>query len=221
MMKFCFRLLLPLFLLLPTRASGQLIREYGFKAAYTSSGIMTDNADYENRSGFCLALFVEGLNISIFALQAQLEYNQRGFVSGLIVTSETGEFVQEVKANTRLDYISLPILARIYPMGRRLGHYVMAGPRIDYLAHHRNGVFKFTQVDLEDIVADYFTDFVIGASFGTGLILPLRARSRITMELRYNLDFTDSWADIETREVRNRSVDFWLGFSLSHGTGGH
>jgi hypothetical protein len=214
-MKVCFRLLL-LFLLLPALAPGQPISDYGFKAAATSSGLVSDKLpDISLRSGLCLASFIEAFRTSYFALQVQLEYNQRGFVEEQVETTETGQIVQKVLANTRLDYISLPVLVMFYPFGPAYPHYTLLGPRIDYLAHRRNGVFKFTQVDHESRLADDFADFVVGASFGVGLTYPGPFGLRISMELRYNGDFTDSYADIKTLAVRNHSMDIWLGFSLA------
>ncbi|MFC1726885.1 outer membrane beta-barrel protein, partial [candidate division KSB1 bacterium] len=133
-------------ILIPQILSAQVLRNYGVKAEFTSSGIYNEvlNEGFSRRPGFGFAVFAEVFNNPVFSVLFQAEYAQRGFLEEQAETNESGDFIQTVKANTRLDYLSFPILAKLRYTKGRYTPYVIFGPRLDFLLNKRNGKFRFT-----------------------------------------------------------------------------
>jgi len=113
---------------------------------YSSSGMKVDkyNEFYNNRSGFGLGVFGNYHFINLFSLTVQLQYAQKGYTEKQDETGETGNYIQTVEANTRLDYLSVPILAKIEYSNLAVTPYALVGPRFDYLVNKRNGIYKFS-----------------------------------------------------------------------------
>ena len=200
-------------ILIPQILSAQLIRNSGVKAAFTSSGIYNEilNERFSRRAGISLAVFAEVFNTPVFSILLQAEYAQRGFLEEQAETNESGDFIQTVKANTRLDYLSFPILAKLrYSKGLYVP-YIFFGPRLDFLLNKRNGEFRFTIATAKSEVADFYDNFVFGSTFGAGIELPKISSLRSILEIRYNLDFSDSYSSLDFNKVRNNSFDLWLG----------
>lgn len=188
----------------------------GFKIAYTSSGIYHDQIDdfASRRNGFNIALFYEIGMFKFLSLIPHIEYAQKGFVEKQVETNDIGEFIQNVEANTRLDYLSIPLLIKIKYPKIKPEPYLVIGPRFDYLIKKRNGVFHFTQVDFKSQFADYLDEFVFGGSFGAGFQLAKIARFNTFLNFRYNFDFSDSVSKIEVITTKNNSYDIGLVISF-------
>ena len=189
----------------------------GFKFAYTSSGIYHNQIDdfAFRRNGFNIALFYEIRMFKFLSLIPQLEYAQKGFVEKQVETNEAGEIIQEeVEANTRLDYLSIPLMVKFKYPDIKPEPYLVFGPRFDYLINRRNGVFHFTQVDFKSQFADYLDEFVFGGSFGAGFRLAKIDRLNTFLEFRYNFDVSDSFSKIEKIAAKNNSYDVVLVIAL-------
>lgn len=210
-----------LLILLPEFLLAQSIKNNGIKLGYTSSGIYGTFSENtynltSRRNCYHAALFIEYCNYSFFSLVSQIEYAQKGFIEKQAETDETGQFIQDVKANTRLDYVSIPLFVKIKYSKIKLNPYVIFGPRFDYLVNRRNGIFKFSKIDFNSQFADYLNinKSVFGSSIGMGFNLPKISLFESFLELRYNHDFTDSFFINEENTVRNNSFDLWLGISF-------
>ena len=184
----------------------------GFKFAYTSSGVHHDKIDdfASRRNGFSLGLFYELGIYKFLSFMAYVEYAQKGFVEEQVETNELGDFIQNVDANTRLDYLSVPLLIKFKYSRIKPEPYFLFGPRIDYLMNKRNGVFHFTEVDFKSQFADHLDKFIIGGSLGAGFRLPKIYRLNTFLEFRYNFDYSDSYSKIEEITVKNNSYDVGL-----------
>jgi len=188
----------------------------GFKFAYTSSGIYHDRIDNfaSRRNGFNIALFYEFGNHKFLSFIAQIEYAQKGFVEKQVETNETGEIIQNVKANTRLDYLSIPLLIKFkYPRITPEPYFIF-GPRFEYLINKRNGVFHFSQIDFKSQFVDHLDKFVFGGSFGAGFRLAKIYRLNTLLEFRYHFDFSDSFSKIEEATVKHNSYNIGLAISF-------
>jgi hypothetical protein len=204
-------------LLCPVLLFGQFLDNKGVKIAYTSSNISHSIFDdfSSSRSGFNAGLFVEFGKFKLLSFVTNIEYAQKGFIEEQVETGEDGpEPIKNVEANTRLDYLSIPLFLKVRYPDSKYEPYVILGPRFDHLFNKKNGVYKFTKVDFKSESANYFDKNIFGSSFGVGFNLPKFSRLNTFVEFRYNVDFSDSYSSIKTVTVKNRSYDFWLGFSL-------
>jgi hypothetical protein len=113
-MRFKSRILPVLICLIPALLSAQIISGFGFKTAFTRSKLaIEDFTDFTTwRSGFNVALCLERDVCKFFSVAPQFEYVQKGYASEQVETTETGTEVQTVRANTRLDHLSLPLFLK-------------------------------------------------------------------------------------------------------------
>jgi hypothetical protein len=208
--------ILTFFLLFPIILNAQLISEWGVIGGYTSSNINTDKFDdiSKRRSGFIAGVYSGFLNNPLFSITVQIQYSQKGFTEEIIETNDFGEPIQTVKANSRLDYLSIPILVNLKYSNPLITPYLVTGPRLDYLITKKNGKYKFTNITLESEWVNNFSDFVIGGTVGAGIKLPWISKINFAFEFVYNFDLTDSYSKIETLEVKNNSYDFLLKIGL-------
>jgi len=209
-------LLFFLLVITPGILKSQIIDNYGFKIAFTRSkmDIKEINEGTSRRSDINFALFFEkNVNKSISTV-IQLEYARKGFVSEQMETNEGGEEIQVVRANTRLDYISLPVFMRIKYNKSTIKPFFQFGPRLDYMIGYRKGVYKFTKTNFIDKTAKYLAPFSLGGSLSLGCIVPLQSNKSIIIEARYNRDFLDLWSKAGQWFGKNVSYDCWVGISF-------
>lgn len=207
---------LVLFLSAPLILHSQVSDRFGAKIAITTSKITnTVFGDYYNRRiGFNLGIFGEKSITNFFALIASLEYNQKGYIVEMIETSEEGKEIQKVEANTRLDYLSVPVLAKFKYSKICIEPFIAIGPRFEYLLNYKKGEFKFTNATVEHNLADNFDKFSYGGSIAGGISIPISIKFGLDLEFRYNYDFSDLLSKLNTIEYKNDSFDLWLQFSI-------
>lgn len=210
-------------LLLPFSLQAQLLKGYGAKTGVNSSSTTVSPAKTafditERRVGVNAAFFLEWGRASVISLVTQMEYAQRGFGVKQEVTGEYGpEPIDFVRANTRLDYISLPILLKLQYPSLAAGPYLLLGPRVDFLVHREPGKFKISgdgfQIIWESDLHKAFADQALGGTAGLGLAADKLLRLPLLVEARYNFDFTDS-NKLPVSQGKNNSFDVWLGIKL-------
>jgi hypothetical protein len=210
--------------LLPLSVQAQLLKSYGIKAGVNSSNaafsLPQDAFEIatQRRTGGHAALFVEWGGSSAFSLVTQVEYAQRGFAEEQEITGENGpEPLGKVRASTRLDYISLPLLLKLQYRKSAISPYLIAGPRVDFLVNREAGEFDFvignSKVTLASELNEIFDDRDLGGTIGLGFnaqkFLPLP----LLVEGRYNFDFTDN-GKLPPLQGKNNSFDLWLGIEF-------
>jgi Outer membrane protein beta-barrel domain len=190
--------------------NAQILNSYGLKIAYTSANQRYDytnigNIGTKRRIGFNAAIFAEWFNLPFVSLVTQCEYAQRGV--GIVSERTLASSPDIVETNTyysRVDYLSIPVFAKItVPVGP-INPYVLIGPRIDFLLGY-NSAFN-------DIY-DHFSKTMTGASCGFGVNLKTLLPVTVLVEARYNADFKDSFSN-QNLTVRNNSWDIWLGVAF-------
>jgi hypothetical protein len=193
-------------------AHSQLVRSYGIKFGavsanqtwhYTSLPDLTTNY----RWGVTGGVYVELLDVPLVSLVAELQYTQKGMSYSLPLTTEsqplgTGQFST---LSPRVDYLSVPILAKFRLKSPFFTPYLIAGPRVDLLVH-KNG-------DGFDAVIDQFKSTDAGGTVGVGAEANIPLPVGILAEIRYNASFRDSFKS-ELLTVRNHSFDFLVGLRL-------
>ncbi len=210
-MKFFIVILLSLTFLCPTNVSAQTIKTYGAKLAVTSAGqdfyyTMFD-PNIKRRIGFNAAVFVEWLDIPFFSIVTQVEYAQRGRGVEFILTGSSGpEEIGRITLYDRLDYLSIPMLAKFTLPAGTISPYLSFGPRLDFLLGYKSEMNS-------NSVFDNFRKTNVGGTVAIGAEIVDFLSVAITLEVRYNLDFRDSFSSQFLR-VRNNSFDLWLGAGL-------
>ena len=154
-----------------------------------------------------MALFVEWLNVPVFTLLTQLEYSQRGMATEGTVADRGPEYGKTITLYNRIDYISVPIFAKIRFQTEAATPYLLIGPRIDFLLHKDSDLNAYQTID------DRLKKTILGASVGVGIQIISLSSINGSVELRYNLDLQDSYStDLLT--IHNNAFDLWFGISI-------
>ena len=200
-----------------SQSNAQLVKSYGVKAAFTSSSQSFSYSnppfpgfgpDIKRRTGFGIALFAEWLNQPVISIVSQIEYTQRGIGEEIVITGPSGPTILRTEVrDKRLDYLSIPILAKAsVPLGDFMP-YILVGPRADFLLGYRDEFIVGTSI-YQDFKKTMFGG-VVGAGFELTRMLP----TPVFLEFRYNVDFGDSY-DTNLLKVRNSAYDIWVGVAF-------
>ena len=167
----------------------QVENKIGVSSAFTQTRIQTDiNSDFfDNRSGICFAVQIQLFSSDFFSLVPQLEYTKKGFVDIIPVFS-----AEDLRADTRLDYVSIPIFIRFQYSKYKIIPYFKIGPKLDILINKDIGEFKIGQQVLPASFGKEITDFILGGSFAAGFEFSEYLPLDLFVEFRYNRDFTNS-----------------------------
>ncbi len=206
---------------LSSQSSAQSLKDVGAKLAFTSAGqsfgypssitILGLQGQQLRRSGFCAALFAEWSVQQSFSVLTQVEYDQRGMGLGpeLDLIDPGPSFYRPGDTYCRVDYLSVPVLAKFEIPFLSINPYLLAGPRVDFFLGH--GAHP---QDLNvDFVYNHFKKVTWGGSFGIGFRLPFASPVPLAIEARENLDFMNSYQD-QYLKVRNNAFDLWLVASI-------
>lgn len=166
-------------------------------------------ASPQRRIGFNVGLYAEWLGLPFFSLITQVEYDQRGYLETYYVSLPLPAGFATKLASQRIDYLSVPILAKItFPIDG-VQPYILAGPRVDVkLGYEKTYLGDWPTPPYSEFKS---TDF--GASIGAGLTLPNFPMLPILFEFRYNLDASSSYKT-SFSTYRNNSCDIWIGVQL-------
>ncbi len=142
----------------------------------------------------------------VFSVSSEVHYIQKGFQYKIQVTTEenpdgTGTYKT---FSPRLDYLSIPLLAKCRLDWESSSLYAIAGPRMDILLRSDDAGFS--------IVLDHLRSTEFGLTMGIGYVVSKIAPFGIGAEFRYSPTFQDSYAtDLLT--VRNSSLEMMLVFT--------
>lgn len=198
------------------KSTAQVLSPVGVKTAVTISRFNISN--FYNfskwRTGFNIAVYGEQEFSTFLSLVPHVGYVQKGYISEQVETNETGERIQKVRANTRLDYLTIPLFLKIAYPNPQVTPFLSLGPRVDYLAHYKKGQFNFTSGSITDDIADHLSPVVWGASISCGGQIPMAHNHSLSIELQYNIDLTNSAMVPIQYNIKNEAIDFWIGLEL-------
>ncbi len=199
------QILLALFLVsaLAFTAHAQSLRSYGLKTGLTSANarvvyahrpdihqvLITDKEGDVRHTGMTVALYGDWNVAGPLSLLTQLEYVQRGFGErvwyGDVMHGE-GPFLSVDW--TRIDYLSVPVLAKVAFSAASARPYLLIGPRADFLlAHHMDFDSRYyLRLAVNDLER-----FNMGATFGGGLEVATGLPVSVLLEVRYSHDLVD------------------------------
>jgi len=190
----------------------QLLRGFGLKVGAVSAYQSWKYASIpdlptETRWGLTGAGFFEFFDLPLLSGVLEFQYTQRGMTLTLPVYTESNPEVPAYYRTNRprVDYLSIPILAKVRLNTPLLVPYLVAGPRWDFLISKKGDGF--------DTVVDKFKTSEFNATFGIGVELSEFLPTVLIAEFRYNPSFSDAFNN-NFLAVRNRSFDFLLGVRL-------
>jgi hypothetical protein len=174
--------------------------------ANLSNVIKSGDSDFStgSKTGFNAAFFADLPLASVFSIQPELQYSQKGFKS-------TGSFLgapYEYKQTTA--FIEVPVLAKIKPSKN---FAILAGPQFSFLTSTTTS-FSVNNSSYEDKVKeenDNLRKNILGG------VLGLEASSKnFLVGLRYNLDFQANNGDgtSTTLKYKNQVTSFYIGVTF-------
>jgi hypothetical protein len=198
-----------LVLAISSAAHAQTLEGYGAKV-----GVFMANQDFDytfgfgfdtnDRTGFDIGVYAEWLDLAFFSLLTEVHYIQKGMEHEERRLNEFGEELAPRKWDSRVDYLSIPILAKITIQANHVSPYFIMGPRIDLFLGYNS--------DLSGALYDEFERVDIGGDFGIG-VGNNSGPMRMLLEFRYSPDFSNAYKT-DLLKVKNNSFEilFGLGF---------
>ncbi len=200
----------------PTSGQAQLIDRVGLSGGFVSAHA-TDNIDqldFDRRLGWTAAAFVEKRVFSALSVRSEVGYIQRGFVDTREEIDEDGTILSIIEAETQLNYLTVPLLAKLAYDVSPASVYALAGPRLDILLHRNAEDFEFVNSPpVENEIVDSYDSVVFGGTIGFGVethLLPMR----LFIEGRYDIDVTESFSSDVPRTVRNNAIVVVMGIAF-------
>ncbi len=211
-MKSVLKILALLLLTLTANGSSQLVRGYGIKAGAALAGqdwsysVPVGNVASQTRWGVHVGPFVEFLNIPVLSVLVEAHYVQKGFSEELLVTTESSpEGIGTRTLSPRIDYLSVPLLAKARLDVGPVSPYVVAGPRFDILLS--------TKPDGYDAILNHIKSSDFGLTAGAGVEWAVTPSIRIGAEGRFSPGFQDVF-NTPLLKVRNHSFEFLATISM-------
>lgn len=198
-------------LLWQSGAQAQLRRSYGIKigavGANETWSDITGDWNTKSRWGFTADAYAEIPLSRFLSAQGEIQYTQKGMSLSVPVTtaSQPDGSGQYYTISPRIDYISIPLLAKLRIPLIPITPYILVGPRFDFL------ILK--KADGLDPVVDNFDNMDYGLTVGAGVELDSLLPFGLLAEFRYNPNAYDSY-ESGSQRVRNRSLDFLVGIRL-------
>lgn len=212
--------LLVVFMGLAASASAQSLGSFsgfGLKGGVTSANLRFDEDDEEGpdrRTSFSVGAFGTVPLSPLVALQPEVLYIRKGAGSSFS-DDEIGEF----EATTKLDYIEVPVLAKVtLPTAGSLVPSLYAGPYAA-LAINREVEFEANGESGSEDVSDAVKRFDYGVSFGADVAFTFSGQA-LTLGARYDLGLANindeelEEDDDQDLTVGNGAFAIMLGFAL-------
>lgn len=204
--------LICIIILASTFTQAQFIKGYGFKVGAVSATQTWDfniniKPDIERRWGIDAGVFIEFVDLPYVSLLGELHYIQKGYTEKFIETTPTypegtGRYIT---IKPRVDYLSLPLLAKIrYDIGT-VSPYILIGPRFDFLIGN--------DPQYVGSILDKFKKNDMGISAGVGIEIPTSAIQAVLFEFKYSPTFNKSYNN-NILTIKNQSVELLVGIKL-------
>ena len=211
-----------LFAVVPT--SAQIVDRVGLKGGLVSASASGNlgSLDLERRTGWSATLFAERDLLPFLALVGEVGYAQGGFVETMEERAPDGTVEQTVRANTRIDYLTIPVLAKLEHNFTAIQLYALAGPRLDVLISQEAGVFEYQSAPIDELESNFVSDYtspVLGATVGLGVSLSEVLPVQLLVEARWAPDLTEAFkteilAVDAPRDVRNNAWGVVIGIGF-------
>jgi hypothetical protein len=158
-----------------------------------------------------------------FSFRPEFNFSQKGFVVRENTTIDALGLPLPIggKAETRLNYLELPLLLQYRFGNEKAGLYVNGGPAVSYLTSGRIQPFATVIVDIRlpaidlDLSGDTYNRFEFSGIAGAGGDVAF-GPGKVFGDLRYTYGFTNTLNDpvLDTR-LRNQGWTFTAGYKMS------
>jgi opacity protein-like surface antigen len=200
-------------------AQAQHLSGYGIKAGITAAELRVRGTSSDARWGATGSLFVTAPLTGPLGLLGEVGYHAKGstFESFLPVEGSNDEF-ETIEVDNRFDYAFLLVAPQyantLGTSGLRL--FAFAGPRLDVFLGESISLSADPPEPGTSFIGDRdFRTFVVGMAAGVGLDFSPVLSVPLTVELRYNHDFTPAYSFAGGQfDIRNRTFDVRLGLSF-------
>ena len=181
------------------QSSDALTPSFGIKGGVNFATVSGDDFDSpDSRTSFHVGLLAEFPLTEMFSLQAEALYSGQGFESDL-----DGEiFGGEGKVEYQLDYINVPVLAKVYILD---GLSIEAGPQFGFKVNEE--IDANANADDGDLNLDEAEDFDFGVAAGITFETPMG----LFATGRYTQGFTDI---VNNRDVKNSVFQIGVGYKF-------
>jgi Outer membrane protein beta-barrel domain len=194
------------------------LRNLGIKGGLNLSNINLDNKtldDYpKNRSGFNVDLFYDFLNLKNVALSAEAGYSQKGYKSETINYDMNGNTTGTENISYSLNYIETSVLGKFFLNTKYVNPYLSLGPVWGFYTGYSVSS-DGPNIDLykNNVVLEDLKPQVLGLLIGAGSELKNILPVLLIIEIRYNLDLTNSFSNGNIK-FSNKLLEFNLGIKL-------
>jgi hypothetical protein len=204
-------LLLVIICILPLSTIGETLH-YGVKTGVTFANQDFDytfgSPDFDTHIGWDIGFFAEWRFVSALSMAAELHYVQKGHVIKVSTPSymraPTGRRLSSF--SSRVDYLSLSLLAKFSMPLVKARTYLFIGPRLDIKVGQK-ATLGF------DELYDEFESSVFGGTIGIGQELPIFSSVAVVTEVYYHHDFTEAYKT-DLLVVKNRAWGILVGVEL-------
>ena len=191
-------------------AQAQLINGLGCKmgAAFAKQDFDYDhdyNRDLKTRIGFDVAIYAEWLNLPFLHVLTEVHYIQKGMIED-VERWDINNISLSNTENNRIDYLSIPILAKVMVTCKNASQYILIGPRFDFLLGYKTGFFSSS---VREIYSDFKNNSISG-DIGYGMEINWAELIKTSIEFRYSPDFGYAYKS-EHLKVKNESFEILVG----------
>jgi len=172
---------------------------FGVKGGVNFATVTGDDFDSpDSRTSFHAGVFAEFPLASIFSIQVEALYSGQGFKTDV----NGGIFGGNGKVEYQLDYINVPVLAKIYLIE---GLSIEAGPQFSFKVNEE--IDADANADGGDLDVNEAEDFDFGVAAG----LTFQTKMGLFASGRYTLGVTDI---IKDQDVKNSVFQLGLGYKF-------
>lgn len=160
-----------------------------------------------------------------FAIQPELGYARKGFGvrEGINVDAFGLPIPVGVAAESKFDYIEMPVLAKLKFGGESMKGYIAAGPTVGYALDGRIVTKANALIDIPlgttpiDLDAINYERFEVGGTVGAGIAWETGV-GQLFADVRYNHGFTTLYdIPVVNEKIRNRGFGLNVGFLVPVG----
>ena len=214
------------YILLSSIISGQIIKSYGIKTGFSSAwqSYIANGEDYsdafDKKNGFALYLSSTWIDNSIFNLNSEIGFTQKGRILETIITNGehpngTGESVID---DFSFNYLSIIVYPEVFYNFNNIKAYIFIGPRLD-VELSRDAKTEAPKEFLEynsrinKKLLEEYKKVQFGVTTAIGLQISNLLPFNFGFEVRYNPDISKIYRNNNVYS-RNNSLDFLLTIKL-------
>jgi hypothetical protein len=199
---------------------------YNLNTVYTTNGLGAVAPNFLSLDEASVGVVLEIPVAGSFSVQPELAYTTRGFglKQGLDTEVLGVALPLEARAETRIRYLEMPVLAK-YKFGQdALQAYLAAGPTLSYASAGQVDAYATALIELDlgttnvDLEAVNYERWDVGATLGVGLQYDFGPVSTF-VDARYYRGFSELYdIPLVNERVRNRGYGFNIGFMVPVGS---